>query len=268
MTADQLYLTAGYQQKNLRGIGLADNDLTGWDFSQQNLSHADFRRAAPPTRFYSGASVRDAQFDDVTSKGFRKEQLYSTASYQERNLHGIGLNNNDLVNWDFSRQDLTGASMSDSVLISADLSGAIITGVDFGNTTTGQLTENQLQSTSSYQMGDLRHVNFQDNNLDGWDFEGQDLAGGSFLSSSLIGVNMRQANLANTGFFLAKMDGADLRDTNLSDSNFDHARLTKRELVWSRSYWRRPAIGDVDWRNLDECHIRMDRPEWHRAQWF
>ena len=37
----QLESTASYQAKNLQGIGLGDNDLTGWDFSGQNLTNAD-----------------------------------------------------------------------------------------------------------------------------------------------------------------------------------------------------------------------------------
>ena len=55
--------------------------------------------------------VTGASFGDYLghSSGFTKEQLYSTASYQQRNLRGIGLRGNDLTGWDFSGQDLTGA---------------------------------------------------------------------------------------------------------------------------------------------------------------
>ena len=53
----------------------------------------------------------------TTRSGFTREQLYSTASYQQRNLRGIGLSFNDLTGWDFSGQDLTGA---DFYLLDAD----------------------------------------------------------------------------------------------------------------------------------------------------
>src|SRR5687767_7245342 len=35
---EQIYSTENYQAKNLRGIGLGKNDLTGWDFDGQNLT--------------------------------------------------------------------------------------------------------------------------------------------------------------------------------------------------------------------------------------
>ena len=60
----------------------------------------------------------------ATSGGFTKEQLYSTASYQEKNLQGIGLQSNDLSGWDFSGQNLTGAFLGGSTLTNANLSGA------------------------------------------------------------------------------------------------------------------------------------------------
>ena len=40
-TKEQLYSTASYQAKNLAGIGLYSNGLSGWDFSGQNLAKGD-----------------------------------------------------------------------------------------------------------------------------------------------------------------------------------------------------------------------------------
>ena len=67
------------------------NDLSGWDFS--------------------GAGGDGSRASDTTSTGFTKEQLYSTASYQEKNLQGIGLDGNDLSGWDFSGQNLANADL-------------------------------------------------------------------------------------------------------------------------------------------------------------
>ena len=39
-TQAQLASTASYQAKDLQGIRLVDNDMTGWDFSEQNLTGA------------------------------------------------------------------------------------------------------------------------------------------------------------------------------------------------------------------------------------
>ena len=51
----------------------------------------------------------------------------STASYQAKNLQGIGLSSNDLTGWDFSGQNLTNADLGASTLTNANLSGANLT---------------------------------------------------------------------------------------------------------------------------------------------
>ena len=53
--------------------------------------------------------VTGANFSDTTSRGFTQAQLASTASYQAKNLQGIGLGGNDLTGWDLSGQNLTNA---------------------------------------------------------------------------------------------------------------------------------------------------------------
>ena len=73
----------------------------------QNLSNAYLGGSTLTNADLSGATVTGANFDDTTSRGFTKEQLYSTASYQAKNLQGIGLGSNDLSGWDFSGQNLT-----------------------------------------------------------------------------------------------------------------------------------------------------------------
>ena len=73
-----------------------------------------------------------ALFDDTTSRGFTQAQLASTASYQTKNLQGIGLGSNNLTGWDFSGQNLTNASLDSSTLTNANLTGAVVTGASFG----------------------------------------------------------------------------------------------------------------------------------------
>jgi uncharacterized protein YjbI with pentapeptide repeats len=50
----------------------------------------------------TGAIVTGANFEYTTSRGFTKDQLYSTASYQQKNLQGIGLGSNDVRGWDLT----------------------------------------------------------------------------------------------------------------------------------------------------------------------
>ena len=160
----------------------------------------------------SGAVVTGAYFYDTTSRGFTKEQLYSTASYQENNLRGIGLVSNDLSGWNFKGQNLVNANLSYSslttanlgganlashvcisaltganlsvanlanadlsfsTLTNANLSGAVVTGACVDGATSRGFTKQQLYSTASYQEKNLRGIGLVSNDLSGWDFEDQ-----------------------------------------------------------------------------------------------
>jgi uncharacterized protein YjbI with pentapeptide repeats len=65
----------------------------------------------------TGALVTAASFTSTIS--FRKEQLYSTASYRAKDLSGIGLAGLDLTGWNFSEQNLNGANLSSLLLFNA-----------------------------------------------------------------------------------------------------------------------------------------------------
>jgi uncharacterized protein YjbI with pentapeptide repeats len=137
-TKEQLYSTASYRGKDLRGIHFGPfvlgwsvgplNDLTGWNFSEQNLTNANFVWATLTDANFTDAVVAGASFGDTTSRGFTKEQLYATASYKAKNLPGIRLVGNNLSGWDFREQNLSGAdfvgkltNLTNSSLESANL---------------------------------------------------------------------------------------------------------------------------------------------------
>ena len=126
ITSSQLYSTATYNSGDLTGIGLEQDDLTGWNFANQNLTSAglegstltnvNFTNAnltnANLYGYYvasiltnanfSGAIVKGANFSGTTSSGFTASQLYSTASYTNGDLTGIVLEANDLTGWNFA----------------------------------------------------------------------------------------------------------------------------------------------------------------------
>ena len=228
-TKEQLYSTASYQANNLQWIDLSENDLSGWDFSGQDLTNAHLAFSTLANAHLADALITGASFGETTPGGFTKEQLYSTASYQEKNLQGISLASNDLSGWDFSGQDVRGASFGSS-----------------------NFSERQLYSTASYQQKDLRRIYLGGNNLLGWDFSGQNLTDASLSSSTLTDANLMGAVVTGTRFNRAAglmkeqlystasyqdmnlegigLSNNDLTDWDLSGQNLTHVDLRGSEL--------------------------------------
>ena len=239
-TATQLYSTANYNDKNLSGIDLGVNNLSDWDFSGQNLTGAFFSsstltntnfgeanlsKATLSSSVLTGANLLDAlvigaSFHGTVRRGFTASQLYSTASFKEKDLSEIVLSNNDLTGWDFSEQNLTGASLSSatlenvdfsnanltntsfthSTLTGTDFSDATVNGASFGSTTSRGFTALQLYSTASYKNKELRGIILDSNNLSGWDFSGQNLAGAYFYLSTQTGTDFSFADLRGSSW--------------------------------------------------------------------
>ena len=261
-TPSQFYSTQSYQAKDLSGVGLRGNDLTDWDFSGQNLTSASLDYSTLTNADLTGAVVTEGDFSNTTSRGFTAEQLYSTASYEAKNLRGIRLSGNDLTNWDFSGQDLseaafyyrgvccaidrtanlTGANLSranltnalldSSTLTRADLTDAVVSGAAFGRTDnmgTG-ITKEQLYSTASYQAKSLNGIGLWNQDLTGWDLSGQHLVSATLTSSRMSHLNLRGADLSRANLAWAELTNAVLVSTNLSNADLTSSRLTDADL--------------------------------------
>ena len=233
-------------------------DLTGANFEASNLTH-------PVQSFHAhnanltGAVVTGTSFGYITSRGFTAAQLYSTQSYQAKDLRGIGLGGNDLTGWDFSGQNLTNAGLYRSTLTSADLTGAIVTGTDFSSYNKSRgFTAAQLYSTQSYQLKDLSGIGFWENDLTGWDFSGQnltnaqlgfstltsaDLTGGDrhggrirrppgFTAAQLYSTQSYQAkDLSGIGLEGKNLTGWDFHEQNLTNADWYSSTLTNADLT-------------------------------------
>jgi uncharacterized protein YjbI with pentapeptide repeats len=197
-TKEQLYSTASYRQKSLRGIRFRVMDLSGWDLSGQDLTNADLGISTLAGANLAGAIVSGANFEQVT--GFTKEQLYTTANYQQKNLKRISFDDNNLTAWNLSGQDLTSATLRRSTLTSANLAEATVTGADFSSTTSRGFTKEQLYSTANYQQKKLQGIGLAANDLTGWDLSGQDLMKASFGYSKLSGANLTGATVTGADF--------------------------------------------------------------------
>ena len=163
----QLYSTASYKGHDLTGINLSQIEFLGGDFTGQNLTNANFDMAWLVGADFSGAEVRGANFGVIhrglggvwLGSGITIAQLYSTASYQAKDLSGVHLDNNVLNGANFAGHNLTNADFTGTWLNDADFTGAEIRGASFarGDSGTG-ISGSQLYSTASYQAKDLRGV--------------------------------------------------------------------------------------------------------------
>jgi len=145
LSTAQLYSTASYQAHNLRGIGLHGNypginlagqNLTGAHFgngaelSQANLSQANLTSAVISAGLaeanFRGAEIRGAAITSISIA-----QLYSTASYQARDLTEIDLNGNSLSGANFASQNLTRASFYGATLTNANFHLANLSNASF-----------------------------------------------------------------------------------------------------------------------------------------
>jgi uncharacterized protein YjbI with pentapeptide repeats len=265
LTTAQLYSTASYQDRDLTGIRFR-GDLSGWNFTSQNLANAEFDPANVTGTDFTGATVRGANL--YYTIGFTLAQLYSTASYEAHDLTWIQLPGTNLSSGNFAGQNLTNARLEGGLLTGAsfrqanltnasfisakltgaDFTGARVRGARFSAGGTG-LTMPQLYSTASYQAHDLTGIHFG-NDLSGWNFAGQNLTNASFWEVTLSGANFREANLANSNFFRATLTGADFTGADVRGASFDidtsnqrGSGITLPQLYSTASYQDRDLSG-------------------------
>lgn len=219
---------ATFADANLTWAHFRETHISDAILSRTNLTSADLDGDILTNSDFSDAIVRRAAFGN---SNLTAQQLYSTASYEEKDLTGIDFFGHDLSGWDFHGQNLTGASLIDfpriSDLTQADLSEANLTAAyiafvpltnaDFSRAIVKQtnfssfpqnngvagLTKAQLYATASYETRDPLGIGLSGNDLTGWNLNRQNLAYANFY----------QANLSEVSF-----TGDDLRNANLQES--------------------------------------------------
>ena len=250
-TKEQLYSTASYKNRDLTGIWLANNNLKDWNFSGQNLTNAYFHLADLMGVDFTNSIITGAYIGH--SDNFTKEQLYSTASYKNKDLTGVQFDDLKMNGWNFAGQNLTNASFSGTSLSNADFTDSIITGASLYFATDRGFKKEQFYSTLSYKNKDLTGVDLGDNDLAGWDLSGQNLTNVSFYASDLTDTNLTDSIITGVSFWRASatltehqfystlsyknkslvglnmknntLDGWDFSGQNLASTTFERAEL-------------------------------------------
>lgn len=180
---------ADFAGLDLTAARFNESRLENARFTQTNLVRAQLRFASLANADFTDANIQDAFLRDTTARGFTQEQLYSTASYQAKDLSGVDFAFNDLTGWNFAGQNLTGADFVHSTISGADLTDAVVVGVRFQQME--GFTEEQLYSTASYKSMDLHSVNLKGIDMSGWSFAGQNLINARF--GRLTGADLTNA---------------------------------------------------------------------------
>jgi uncharacterized protein YjbI with pentapeptide repeats len=100
--------SADMTSANLTAANLWSASLSHAILANANLSGADLTYASLSGADLTNAQVAGAKFARTI---LSQQQLYSTASYRAKDLHGIALDYDNLNGWSFAGQNLTGASL-------------------------------------------------------------------------------------------------------------------------------------------------------------
>ncbi len=185
-TATQLYSTASYQNHDLTNIVLS-GDSTQWNFANQDLTNASLSASTVTNANFTGATVRGADLP----YGFTPAQLYSTGSYQVRDLRGIRLAGL------FNGTNLTGQNLAGALFNgfwnNCNFSHSNLTGAGFSATPL---------ANSDFTEADLTLA------LVGRGLNGTDMTGTNFSHANLVNSNFEQVDLTNAILTAADARGA------------------------------------------------------------
>jgi uncharacterized protein YjbI with pentapeptide repeats len=163
------------------------------------------------------------------------------ADFRSADLTGASLVNSRLSRANLANSNLSRSAFRHSTLTDANLIGAVVTGTDFDATTASGFTKQQLYSTASYQVNDLRQISLAHNDLTGWDVSEQDLTSAGLYQATLAnvdfsGANLFDANLDNSVLTNADFTGAVVKHANFLCPDKLHQTFTKEQLYSTASY--------------------------------
>lgn len=136
--------------QNMTNVSFWGAELNNADFTNANLTNVDFRFSDISNANFDNAIIEGAYLSDI-----RTNQLYSTASYKEKNLKGVTFSAYSYGGWlagaDFAGQNLMNADFTDQNLNNTDFTKADLRG--------GTMKSNYV-ITKNTIMGDGRIKDF------------------------------------------------------------------------------------------------------------
>jgi uncharacterized protein YjbI with pentapeptide repeats len=183
--------------------------------------------------------VARAAFDYNTASGFTRQQLYATASYKTKDLHGVNFRgaSTNLAGWDLAGQNLSQAYFDSADLTGTTLADANAVGASFYRTTlAGATLTNANLTGAAFDQAILRGATLRGANLTSASCSQADLTGAVLAQANLTGASLASATLANADFTGACCDNADLTSAaligaDLTNASFRGATLTNTDFI-------------------------------------
>ncbi len=194
-----------YTGANFTNANLTNASLHSGNFTNANFTNAILNKIGLATLTganFTNATINGASFKD--SIGFTTTQLVSTASYQNKDLSHIAINNGiDISGLNLTDFNITGTNFSDSNLLST-----------------------QLYSTANYKNKNLYGVGFYTGNYSGWNFVGQNMQNTKWKGSNIEGADASYADLRGAGG-MSNASGAPIyKNTIMSDGKIQNFSMT------------------------------------------
>ena len=226
---DQLSSTKSYKNKDLSGVGFAGCDFSNGNFLDQNLTKSIFRYAVFTNADFTNAILNGADFTSV--KGFTKWQLYSTKSYELK----------DLSKFTFS---FYGADSSTFV------------GSEFGKYNLKNTAFRNVNFTSSnFANADLSNGSLLECTLDGSNFMNANLSHTSLRSAKLSDVNFNNAYIEYTDFSYSNLTKERLYTTK----SYKNKNLTGIKITNVKGWdFTGQNLNSACFRDMDETTVFTD----------
>lgn len=215
---------ADFAGATLVGSSLS-GDVTDAIFRDANLTNARMGTATVTGADFENAIVAGASLRGGPNGGLTAAQLYSTASYRNRELQRLSVGD-DASGWNFAQQDLTEASFSYTNLAGATFANA-------------NLPRANLQYTR------LSNADFSDANLTDADF---------YRSEAFENVNLSRANL--TG---ASLEQVDLSTANFTNAEIEYAKIPAipHQSLYSTASYQRGQLRGVRIETYDSSTLDL-----------
>lgn len=293
--SDATLTDATIRNTDLTGANLSHVVAEGADFEASRFENADlsgsrfvdasFRLAIMTGANLTDADIRGTDLYRTTQYGLTLEQIYSTASYKNRDLTGIDFSSNTLSGGYFASQDMTGsqfrvanlsganlddASFRDAYLALASLRGASCRGTDFTNASFSQATlvdadfSSANLSDATFGWSDITGADFTDADISGASFgfldgsmtaeqiastanyKRRSMTGLYFVDNTLDDWSLASQDLTGTSFDSTELLRVDFRDANLKDTLFSNTVLIGADMRGARNYREAGPVHDLN----------------------